>query len=54
MGSFTVAACLSAVLLAGAAEPTDTPTNPIPAAITVAMTILRIRFFLLCPAGQLF
>lgn len=46
MGLFTVAACFSAALLTGAAEPADTPTNPIPAAINVAMTILRIRFSL--------
>ena len=46
VGLFTVAACFSAVLLAGAAEPAGTPTNPIPAAINVAITILRIRFSL--------
>jgi hypothetical protein len=49
VGSFTVAACFSAVLLTGAAEPADTPTNPIPAAIKVAITILRMRFSLCCP-----
>jgi hypothetical protein len=44
-----VAAWLSAVPLAGAADPADTPINPIPAAIKVAITILRIRFSLFCP-----
>ncbi len=38
------ATCLSAVPLTGAADPADAPTNPIPAAINVAITILRIRF----------
>jgi hypothetical protein len=28
----------------GAADPADTPTNPIPTAINAAITILRIRF----------
>lgn len=46
MGLFTVAACFSTALLTGAAEPADAPTNPIPAAINVAITILRIRFSL--------
>ena len=49
MALFTVAACFSAVLLTGAAEPAGTPTNPIPAAINVAMTILRIHFSLFYP-----
>jgi hypothetical protein len=44
-----VAICLSAVPLTGAADPADTQTNPIPAAINVAMTILRIHFSLFCP-----
>jgi hypothetical protein len=50
VGAFTVAACFRAVLLAGAAEPADTPANPIPAAINVAITILRIRFSLYLPS----
>lgn len=44
MGLFTVAACLMVVLLTGAAEPAETPTHPMPAAINVAIAILRMRF----------
>lgn len=51
VGLFTVAACFSAVLLAGAAAPADTPTNPIPAAINVAITTFRIRFSLSTPSS---
>jgi hypothetical protein len=32
------------VPLTGAADPAAAPSNPIPAAINVAITILRIRF----------
>lgn len=37
-------ACLSTMLFTGAAEPADVPANAKPAATSVAITILRMRF----------